>query len=175
MTQVGVCCAIIANMINTTPQPGATDNFDLSDSGVLSLLACDFPHPLHKYSPIPDISAMAPYPSRSEIAKPVMALVKAKQALRQGRLRRQVRRPGALLWTMTLLFGCLFLTVTAAMPQLSRIETEKLVMALVETELQARRAKGAYAGKFAALAHYFGYEGRCALPTNFDATCGTRQ
>ncbi len=45
-------------------------------------------------------------------------------------------------------------------------------MALVEAELGARRAAGAYAGKFAGLAHYFGYEGRCALPTNFDATCG---
>ncbi|KAK9839495.1 hypothetical protein WJX81_005636 [Elliptochloris bilobata] len=54
--------------------------------------------------------------------------------------------------------------------QLSRIETEKLVMALVEAELAARHAAGTYAGKFAALAHYFGYEGRCALPTNFDAT-----
>ena len=44
-------------------------------------------------------------------------------------------------------------------------------MALVEAELAARRAAGTYAGKFAGLAHYFGYEGRCALPTNFDATC----
>ena len=129
---------------------------------------------MHNYSPIPNVSAVAPYPSRSEIEKPVMALVEAKQALRQGHARRQVRRPGALLWTTTLLFGCLFLTAAAALPQLSRIETEKLVMALVETELQARRAKGAYAGKFAALAHYFGYEGRCALPTNFDATCVAR-
>ena len=59
----------------------------------------------------------------------------------------------------------------ACAPQLSRIETEKLVMALVEAELAARRAAGTYAGKFAGLAHYFGYEGRCALPTNFDATC----
>ena len=59
----------------------------------------------------------------------------------------------------------------ACMPQLSRIETEKLVMALVEAELAARRAAGTFAGKFAGLAHYFGYEGRCALPTNFDATC----
>ena len=59
----------------------------------------------------------------------------------------------------------------ACTPQLSRIETEKLVMALVEAELAARRAAGTYAGKFAGLAHYFGYEGRCALPTNFDATC----
>lgn len=45
-------------------------------------------------------------------------------------------------------------------------------MALVEAELGVRRAAGAYSGKFAGLAHYFGYEGRCALPTNFDATCG---
>ena len=53
---------------------------------------------------------------------------------------------------------------------MSRIETEKLVQRLVETELAARAAAGTFSGKFACLTHFFGYEGRCSLPTNFDAT-----
>ncbi|KAL6774582.1 hypothetical protein ACKKBG_A25560 [Auxenochlorella protothecoides x Auxenochlorella symbiontica] len=54
--------------------------------------------------------------------------------------------------------------------QVSHIETEKLLIRLVEGELAARRASGRYAGKFAAIPHFFGYEGRCSLPTNFDAS-----
>ena len=49
------------------------------------------------------------------------------------------------------------------------IESEKLFSALVKANLEARRAKGEYNGKFSALHHFFGYEGRCAFPTNFDA------
>ena len=56
-------------------------------------------------------------------------------------------------------------------PQVARIETEKLLLHLLEAELEARRRRGSFAGKFAGLTHYFGYEGRCSLPTNFDATC----
>lgn len=47
--------------------------------------------------------------------------------------------------------------------QVSRIETEKLIQKLVETELAARKAAGTYAGKFACLTHFLGYEGRCSL------------
>ncbi|KAK9817886.1 hypothetical protein WJX72_003737 [[Myrmecia] bisecta] len=54
--------------------------------------------------------------------------------------------------------------------QVARIETEKLLLRLVEAELQKRRAAGSYSGKFQGLSHYFGYEGRCSMPTNFDAT-----
>lgn len=54
--------------------------------------------------------------------------------------------------------------------QVARIETEKLMIKLVEAELEHRREQGRYHGKFAGLPHYFGYEGRCGLPTNFDAT-----
>lgn len=53
--------------------------------------------------------------------------------------------------------------------QVSLIESEKLFSALVKANLEARRAKGEYNGKFSALHHFFGYEGRCAFPTNFDA------
>ena len=47
--------------------------------------------------------------------------------------------------------------------QVSRIETEKLIQKLVETELEARKAAGLFKGKFACLTHFLGYEGRCSL------------
>ncbi|TVQ39697.1 MAG: diphosphate--fructose-6-phosphate 1-phosphotransferase [Spirochaetaceae bacterium] len=53
--------------------------------------------------------------------------------------------------------------------QVSRIETEKLLMEMVEQKLAVKREEGAYKGKFSALSHFFGYEGRCAFPSNFDA------
>ena len=53
--------------------------------------------------------------------------------------------------------------------QVSLIESEKLFSALVKNVLEERRKKGQYNGKFSALHHFFGYEGRCAFPSNFDA------
>ena len=53
--------------------------------------------------------------------------------------------------------------------QVSLIESEKLFSALVKDNLAARKAAGTYNGKFGALHHFFGYEGRCAFPSNFDA------
>ena len=53
--------------------------------------------------------------------------------------------------------------------QVSLIESEKLFSALVQDKLEARRAAGTYTGKFGALHHFLGYEGRCAFPSNFDA------
>ena len=53
--------------------------------------------------------------------------------------------------------------------QVSLIESEKLFSALVADKLAARKADGTYKGKFGALHHFFGYEGRCAFPSNFDA------
>ena len=53
--------------------------------------------------------------------------------------------------------------------QVSLIESEKLFSALVKDNLAARKAAGAYKGKFSALHHFLGYEGRCAFPSNFDA------
>jgi pyrophosphate--fructose-6-phosphate 1-phosphotransferase len=53
--------------------------------------------------------------------------------------------------------------------QVSRISTEKLLIEMVEAQLKAWKAEGAYVGKFDALNHFFGYEGRCAAPSNFDA------
>ena len=53
--------------------------------------------------------------------------------------------------------------------QVSLIESEKLFSALVKDNLAARKAAGTYKGKFGAQHHFFGYEGRCAFPSNFDA------
>ena len=53
--------------------------------------------------------------------------------------------------------------------QVSLIESEKLFSALVADELARRKEAGTYKGKFSPLHHFFGYEGRCAFPSNFDA------
>jgi len=53
--------------------------------------------------------------------------------------------------------------------QVSRIETEKLLIEMVETLLKEWKKAGNYKGKFTAVNHFFGYEGRCAAPSNFDA------
>lgn len=53
--------------------------------------------------------------------------------------------------------------------QVSLIESEKLFSALVADKLAQRKAAGTYTGKFSPLHHFFGYEGRCAFPSNFDA------
>ena len=53
--------------------------------------------------------------------------------------------------------------------QVSLIETEKLLSEMVATKLAEWKEEGKYAGKFAAQHHFFGYEGRCAAPSNFDA------
>ena len=53
--------------------------------------------------------------------------------------------------------------------QVSLIETEKLLSEMCEARLAEWKKEGKYVGKFAALHHFFGYEGRCAAPSNFDA------
>ncbi|WP_055096677.1 MULTISPECIES: diphosphate--fructose-6-phosphate 1-phosphotransferase [Bacteroidales] len=53
--------------------------------------------------------------------------------------------------------------------QVSLIETEKLLSEMVGKKLAEMKSEGKYTGKFAAQHHFFGYEGRCAAPSNFDA------
>ena len=53
--------------------------------------------------------------------------------------------------------------------QVSLIETEKLLSRMVEGKLAAWKKEGKYTGKFSAQHHFFGYEGRCAAPSNYDA------
>ena len=53
--------------------------------------------------------------------------------------------------------------------QVSLIETEKLLSKMVGRKLKEMKAAGQYVGKFSAQHHFFGYEGRCAAPSNFDA------
>lgn len=53
--------------------------------------------------------------------------------------------------------------------QVSLIETEKLLSDMCKARLEQWHKEGKYNGKFAALHHFFGYEGRCATPSNFDA------
>ncbi|CAB4275714.1 unnamed protein product [Prunus armeniaca] len=54
--------------------------------------------------------------------------------------------------------------------QVAKIETEKMLIQMVETDLEKRRQEGSYNGQFKGQSHFFGYEGRCGLPTNFDST-----
>ena len=53
--------------------------------------------------------------------------------------------------------------------QVSLIETEKLLSDMCDARLAEWAKEGKYTGKFAAQHHFFGYEGRCAMPSNFDA------
>lgn len=53
--------------------------------------------------------------------------------------------------------------------QVSLIETEKLLSEMVGKRLEQLAAEGKYKGKYATMHHFFGYEGRCADPSNFDA------
>lgn len=53
--------------------------------------------------------------------------------------------------------------------QVSLIETEKLLSRMVEAKLNAWKEEGKYVGKFGTQHHFFGYEGRCAAPSNYDA------
>ena len=53
--------------------------------------------------------------------------------------------------------------------QVSLIETEKLLSTMVAQKLERMKKEGKFVGKFAAQHHFFGYEGRCAAPSNFDA------
>ncbi|MBO7146801.1 MAG: diphosphate--fructose-6-phosphate 1-phosphotransferase [Lentisphaeria bacterium] len=53
--------------------------------------------------------------------------------------------------------------------QVSRIETEKLLTELVKNKLADWKKEGKFVGKFSSQTHFFGYEGRCSMPSNFDA------
>ena len=53
--------------------------------------------------------------------------------------------------------------------QVSLIETEKLLSSMVAAKLERWKRKGKFVGNFAAQHHFFGYDGRCAAPSNFDA------
>ena len=53
--------------------------------------------------------------------------------------------------------------------QVSLIETEKLISKMVEKKLVEMKHEGKFNGKFASQHHFFGYEGRCAAPSNYDA------
>ncbi len=53
--------------------------------------------------------------------------------------------------------------------QVSKIETEKLLIEMISTRLEELKSQGDYIGKFNPQSHFFGYEGRCAFPSNFDA------
>ncbi|MDD2314438.1 MAG: diphosphate--fructose-6-phosphate 1-phosphotransferase [Proteiniphilum sp.] len=53
--------------------------------------------------------------------------------------------------------------------QVSLIETEKLLAEMVKNRLDQWAKEGKYKGKFATITHFFGYEGRCAAPSNYDA------
>ena len=53
--------------------------------------------------------------------------------------------------------------------QVSKIETEKLLISMIEEKLATMKKEGKFSGKFSTQSHFFGYEGRCAFPSNFDA------
>ena len=53
--------------------------------------------------------------------------------------------------------------------QVSKIETEKMLIDMVAEKLKAWKKEGKFTGSFSGQNHFFGYEGRCAAPSNFDA------
>jgi pyrophosphate--fructose-6-phosphate 1-phosphotransferase len=53
--------------------------------------------------------------------------------------------------------------------QVSLIETEKLLAEMVKKRLEKMTSEGKYIGRFSTITHFFGYEGRCAAPSNYDA------
>lgn len=53
--------------------------------------------------------------------------------------------------------------------QVSKIETEKLLIEMIKVKLDQMKSEGEFMGKFGDQCHFFGYEGRCAFPSNFDA------
>ncbi len=53
--------------------------------------------------------------------------------------------------------------------QVSLIETEKMLAEMVGAKLKSWAAEGKFKGKFSTQVHFFGYEGRCAAPSNYDA------
>lgn len=57
--------------------------------------------------------------------------------------------------------------------KISQIETEKLIAYYVEQELARRKKQKKYAGSFAPVTHYFGYQGRCSHPSIFDCQLGS--
>lgn len=52
--------------------------------------------------------------------------------------------------------------------QVAKIDTERLLILILQSELAKRKTQGLFKGKFSPQSHYFGYEGRCALPSYFD-------
>ncbi|QCD79767.1 pyrophosphate--fructose-6-phosphate 1-phosphotransferase [Vigna unguiculata] len=60
--------------------------------------------------------------------------------------------------------------ITIIGEEVAKIETEKMLIQMVETELEKRKQQGTYKGGFKGQSHFFGYEGRCGLPTNFDSS-----
>ncbi|RYR31273.1 hypothetical protein Ahy_B01g056073 isoform C [Arachis hypogaea] len=60
--------------------------------------------------------------------------------------------------------------ITIIGEEVAKIETEKMLIQMVETELEKRKQEGTYKHIFKGQSHFFGYEGRCGLPTNFDST-----
>ncbi|SBS85319.1 6-phosphofructokinase, putative [Plasmodium ovale] len=49
-----------------------------------------------------------------------------------------------------------------------KLETEQLLLQMVKEELHQRKQKGKYSGSFMGLTHFFGYQGRSSLPSEFD-------